>query len=290
LYAAETPPTTGSPIQTYPAADVLSFIGDTYMDKNVELILSPLPNWGQTATWDYVGTADPERSCVIIRGLGGGGDPEKKWIPIQINSPYEIKNYQYVHVDVYCNEPTSFRIGFHTNHPSDVEIYFPTIQAEDMTPGKWYSIEYPLSDLFGGTLISAKGEKWPTAENGSPANANLLRFGNELDATYSDEIYIDNVFVFNGNPKFLGGSSSFLKKVTTDDFTLYPTLVSSAFTWNSQKEIQKLTVYNITGQAVKSVESPAENTIDIAALSAGTYIVSVQFADGTTTDKRIVKA
>ncbi|MDR1120783.1 MAG: T9SS type A sorting domain-containing protein [Dysgonamonadaceae bacterium] len=273
-------PTVKAPTTPYPAADVLSFIEGTYP----EWATLSNSNWGETATWDYTsaGTGDDVNSCLVINGLSGSGDPNKRWLAIRFNGNGPIKNYQYVHVDVYCNEPTSFRIGFNSWAPDPgAEEYFPTIQPTDMTPGKWYSIEYPLGEFMDRPT-------W-----GAGRDAHLLRFGNvpsdEPDIAYSDEIYVANFFVFNGQPLHLDGTvSSSLKEVTVDDFTIYPTLVSDAFNWKSSKEIREISVYNVTGQLQKRVEN-VKDAVDVSGLSAGTYVVSVRFADGTSGGRRIVK-
>jgi hypothetical protein len=273
LYA-DTPPTVAAPVPPYPRGDVHSFIGETYGEDR---LLST--QWDPPTSYDYASAGD-DGSCFLIRGLGAPGE-NQRWLPLKLTRTtpegadlVRLKDYQYVHIDVYCNEPTYFKFGFHTHYPYDCEQYFPTIQPDDMTPGQWYSIEYPLADFLNTP-------KW------SMGDAALLRFRND-DEVYpaSNEIYIDNFFVFVGTPHFLPSS---LEKVQGGNgLKIYPSIVSESFTVETQTAIQKISIYNVTGQVVKELTT-LSGSINISDLSAGTYIVSVLSADGSRVSKRIIK-
>jgi hypothetical protein len=240
--------------------DVLSFFGEKYGESTS---LST-PNWGQTCTWDYAETGDGHE-VIVLNNL--------TWQPIQFQSPREIKKYSYVHIDVFCNEETSFRVGFHSNHPVNAEEYFPTIQVGDMTPGQWYSIEYPLSEFLAR----------PTWSN---ANANLLRFGNEDGVTYSNEIYIANMFAFNGTPTCLANESGIFQVDGGNSFRVYP--LDDEFIIQTNNAVWEISIYNIAGQKAGSFLK-VKDKINVSGLASGIYIVSVRFDNGTVATQKVVK-
>jgi uncharacterized protein YaiE (UPF0345 family) len=75
-----------------------------------------------------------------------------------------------------------------------------------------------------------------------------------------------------------------------DKIKLYPNPVKSIFTISLDKKITKVSVFNLLGQEVltKSVNSN-ETTVDVAHLTAGTYLVKITSGDETKTVKIIKK-
>ena len=275
-FAKAAVPPTAPPDLTYDAEDVLSF----FIEKYGEFTELSTPNWGQKSTWDYTATGDDE-GLILISNL--------EWLPIQNKASAETKKYEYCHIDIFCNEATDFRLGFHSNYPvNSNEVYFPAIKSTSMVAGKWYSIDYPIGDL----KYDAKDEEttsW-TVSNGF-ANANLIRFGNAADKyTYSKEIYITNLILFNGEPTCLGGvvrgGSSIGNDV--DDLAFNAYVANNELNYSAKETISSIDLYNVSGQKVKSVNVDA-STSDISNLASGVYIVAAKFANGEKANLRIVK-
>ncbi|MFV0471258.1 MAG: T9SS type A sorting domain-containing protein [Paludibacteraceae bacterium] len=277
---AQLPPT-APPDLEYDAENILSYFSEKY-GEFAEL---STPTWGQTCTWDYTATGDDAAGLIVIRNLA--------WLPIQNSISAETKKYSYFHVDIFCNETTDFRIGFHSNWPTNSnEVYFPAINAKNMVAGKWYSIDYPMSEL----IYDANNEvtsSW-TVEGGNYANANLLRIGNATDLfTYSDEIYITNVVLFNGEPTCLGGvvrdnESGIFSKKNDYGFKVY--VSNGSLNCTAPEIIKKISIYSLTGQMLNSFDTnKSALTADLSSLSPGVYVVSAEFVNGVTTSKRFVK-
>lgn len=277
---AQLPPT-APPDLTYDAEDVLSFFSEKYGEAR-EL---SSPNWGQASTWDYTATGDDEAGLLVIKNLA--------WLPIQLKSLVATKQYEYFHIDVFCNEATDFRVGFHSNYPvNGNEVYFTAMESEKMVAGKWYSIDYPISDL----KFNANDEETTTwmLPSGSYADANLLRFGNATDKyTYSTEIYMTNLILFNGTPTCVGGvvrdGGTGLSSTKNDsEFKAY--VVNNELVYSAKETIKTINIYNISGQNVKSSKVNAlASKSDVCDLASGVYVVSAELVSGYKVNIRVIK-
>lgn len=261
---AQVPPV-APPDLEYDAEDVLSFFSEKYGEKFPEMAS---PTWEQTATWDYTATGD-DQGVLILRDLG--------WLPIALGGNAEIKAYDYVHVDVFCNEATLFQIGFHRHYPDTKEQYFPLMEEGAIVAGKWYSIDYPMADFL---------MEW---ENNA---AHYLRFGGG-ENEYSDEIYVTNFILFNGEPTCLGGivrdnESGFLNPMSDYSFDVY--VSNNSLKCTAVETIKTINIYNLTGQAVSSIEvNEFAVTVDLSSLVTGTYIISAELKNGAVVSKRFIK-
>jgi hypothetical protein len=282
LAKAQVPPTS-PPDLPHEAENVLSFFSEQYGIAYENTMTDP--NWGQSATWDYTGTGD-EKLAIVINNLG-----EKGWLPIALGATTDLKNYYYVHIDVFCNEATDFRIGFQRHEAGAAgpkEWYFPMIEKTAMTPGKWYSIDYSLDDDFLGE------EGYGT---GNECVAHYLRFGGEVQLgdyvpTWSNEIYFTN-FVLLGDgctPTAIGGKviddTGIALPAKASGFNAY--VVSNELRYSAGESIRNIGIYNLAGQIVKTV--PVNNLsskTDVAALASGVYIVSADLANGQKVQAKI---
>lgn len=276
---AQVPPT-APPVLGYDAEDVLSFISDEY---NEAFNLDQTPNyWGSTSSWDYTGTGDDAASVVVLNDLD--------WIAISLNGNAGLKDYEYVHVDVFCNVDTEFRIGFHRHYPDNREQYFPMIEEGTMVPGKWYSIDYALDDFFMGTTPGASG----TWEGHA---AHYLRFGGNMEAEevkheYANEIYVTNFVLFNGTPKCLGGVVRGETSISNakEDVALNVYVKNGMLNYSSSEEIKGLNIYDIAGKLIASFSvNNMVGSTNVGELSSGIYIVSANYANGQVANLRIVK-
>lgn len=98
-----------------------------------------------------------------------------------------------------------------------------------------------------------------------------------------------------GQTNWISGGSFTTYALGIDTFSmekikLYPNPVKSIFTISLDKKITKVSVFNLLGQEVltKSVNSN-ETTVDVAHLTAGTYLVKITSDDETKTMKIIKK-
>ena len=250
--------------------------------------------------WAYAGTVSGNTGVLQLIGMDQEGpidadDPEGtmyEWIAITIGNAPVTKDYTYLHVDVWCEEETDFRIGFNTYYlPSTgagQECYFPVIESESMEPGKWYSIDIPIADCK-----YTQAENEPTIDWGG-AQANVLRIGNGPDLfDYAHIIYAANIYLFNGEPTCLGGKiiepeESGVDMVEQNNFRAF--VSNEELTCSANETIETLSVYSVTGQLVKSVAAGQQSlNLNVADLTDGLYVVAAELANGQKATLRVVK-
>lgn len=276
---AQVPPV-APPDLPHAAENVVSFFSDKYDVAYPGMVQT----WGGPASWDYTGTGDEQSSVLVLNNLGYLAIELKTEAGGGVNVP--LRNYFYVHIDVFCNEETEFRAGFHSHNTGGTEKYFPMIEKGTMTPGKWYSIDYDLDWFFtdGGWTYT-----W---------DAQYLRFGGDAglgDYTpdYSSEIYVTN-FVLLGEgctPTALGG-----KVIEGTGITLpakesgFNAWVSGKTLYVSAKEaIGETGIFNLAGQQVKNIPaSGLTSKTDVSGLAPGVYIVQATLGNGQKVSAKII--
>jgi choice-of-anchor B domain-containing protein len=73
-------------------------------------------------------------------------------------------------------------------------------------------------------------------------------------------------------------------------FQLFPNPATTSFKCISDKPMQQINIIDITGRVVKTINDLGRSqSIDIATLEAGTYIVRTTFADGLTAQQKLIK-
>lgn len=255
-------PVTAAPLPQYDNHDVICFYNGSAKYPQVTDI-SALP-WGQPATYDFAETESGEE-CMLVEGLG--------WLPIGLAKRQPgVLDMEYMHVDVYCNEETYFQIGFQGYGDGGSETYFPGFNYN--TPGKWYGIDYPLNLM--------------TKQGFNLGLTNVLRIGGGSHE-YSQEIYLDNIFVFIGEPTNLydDNQTSIVQNQKKEIF-IYPSIINTAFNIDSECEIENVQVYDMTGKIVTFFEKESHD-FNISHLSAGTYFIKARLMDGDIVCRKIIK-
>ncbi|MDR0694303.1 MAG: T9SS type A sorting domain-containing protein [Prevotellaceae bacterium] len=241
------------------------------------------PNWGQTATWDYAASTD-EKLVIKISNLS-----DKGWLPIALGGTADLRNYYYIHLDVFCNETSDFRLGLQRHYPNNKEWYFPMIEKTVMQPGKWYSIDYDLDDFF----LSGYGTD-------TECVAHYLRFGGEIELgdytpQWSDEIYITNLVLLGEGctPTALGGKvigeENGIEKVKGNSgFNAF--VVDNTLNVSAKETIREINIINLAGQTVKTIPANAlYANPDVSALTPGVYLVQATLAGGQKVNTKIIK-
>jgi pectate lyase len=96
--------------------------------------------------------------------------------------------------------------------------------------------------------------------------------------------YISTVYNSTGR---MSGSNDIEEVAETSKLTLYPNPVSSELNISSDKTIQKVEVYNLSGSLVNAQKGNS-NTLDMSNLSNGSYLLKV-FTENSVTTKIIIK-
>ncbi|WP_379966514.1 T9SS type A sorting domain-containing protein [Epilithonimonas sp. UC225_85] len=73
---------------------------------------------------------------------------------------------------------------------------------------------------------------------------------------------------------------------TKSQVSVYPNPATDVITVKSENKIAQVSIFDISGKAVKTT---SETTINVENLAKGSYIVSIKYADGTTESKKVIK-
>ncbi|KAA6301636.1 MAG: hypothetical protein EZS26_002242 [Candidatus Ordinivivax streblomastigis] len=254
-------PTVAAPVPTYDAVE--NNVKSWYSSAGgYNQIVWFVPVWGgEQVTPDYA-EAGQEGECMSLTGLG--------YVALQHSVVNLLDNIDYFHVDLYANEATDFRIGLQTW--ASGENYFPVISYT--TPGVWQSYDFPKQSIVEAGLIDPKETvvlRIAGNDGGAPGAADLV---------YANEIYLDNIIAYKGEPK------SGIAAVENSSLQVY--VANEQLFVHSDNAISNVAIYNLAGQKVLSTGA-VKDGIPVANLAKGIYVVSVKLANGTNVVKKIVK-
>ncbi len=68
--------------------------------------------------------------------------------------------------------------------------------------------------------------------------------------------------------------------------SVYPNPATDVINVKSESKIAQVSIYDISGKAVKTT---TETTVNVENLAKGSYVVSIKYADGTTESKKVIK-
>jgi hypothetical protein len=116
----------------------------------------------------------------------------------------------------------------------------------------------------------------------------LLCFTNAEGAVYQTEADLDE----NPDDCYNRNYASSIADQENERFTLYPNPASQSFAINfteKQESLKQVRVFDMLGKEVMSVENPSSNTVNIANLPAGMYVVRVLSQSGKGFSAKLVK-
>ncbi len=168
----------------------------------------------------------------------------------------------------------------------------------------WFSVEVPTDGVITIETNSADGssitDTGMEVYNGAPGSLVSVECDDDDSAdgyfsmveltgmTAGETLYV-RVFEYGGNAEGEFQVSAYNATLTIEEnaiegFTLYPNPVKDQLQLQAQEAISKVTVYNLLGQKVLTVQPNVLSTaIDMAALKTGMYVLKVQVADKIST-------
>ena len=170
------PPTSAPPTPMVPPEDVISLFSDAYDDV-------PVDTW--SADWDVADVED-----VAVQG-----DPAKRYTNLAYagieftSQPVDASSMTYLHVDLWTNDPSAFRIKlvdfggngvFGGGDDSEHEITLDTGTMPPIASGQWNALDIPLADFAG--------------------LANRAHLAQMIISGASPTVYLDNVFFYTTEP------------------------------------------------------------------------------------------
>ncbi len=237
-----TGPTTAAPTPTRPAANVISLYSKPY--TNVAGI-DWFPNWGQsTVVSDVVIAGDSTKKYTTLNYQG-----------VQFASDLNVSTMNYLHIDLWTPNITSFKVFLINTSPATVE------QAVTLTPtlSGWNSFNIPLASY--NTINMTK----------------IGQFKFESVPFGTGTAYMDNIYFFKT------GVGTKDVSFATDLFSATPSVASDFVSINLTDKVQgstQITLTNLIGQniydqTIKTNGSTQSQTISTKNLPAGIYIVGV---------------
>ena len=247
--AAVTPtgPTVAAPTPTRPATSVISLYSQPYTSVAG---IDWFPNWGQST---------------VVSDVAIAGDSTKKYTTlnyqgVQLASDLNVSTMNYLHIDLWTPNITSFKVSLINTTPATVE------QAVTLTPtlSGWNSFNIPLASY--NTVSMTK--------------VNQLKF--ESVPFGSGTAYIDNIYFFK--------TGVGTKDVTfsTDLFTATPSVSRDFVSINLTEKVEgstQIMLTNLIGQNVYNQTLTTNGTVQTQTIStknlpAGMYVIGVRV--GTT--------
>lgn len=194
----------------------------------------------------------------------------------------------------YCSgitvTDTGGTAGDYTDNQEFVRIIAPNIAGQKITLSfSAFSLEadYDYLYIYDGNSTAAPsfatagftGTTIPGPFTSTAADGSLtMRF-------YSDGGVVDDGWISSTSCSALANEA-----FNGIDFTYYPNPTTGNVTINSKSEINKVYVYNITGQLLYQNDINDLNTnVDIAAFSSGTYFFKLKFEDDKEVNFKILK-
>lgn len=264
--AAPTPP-------ARPAADVKSIFSNAY--TNVAT-LNYLGVDGQPSNDDTYNTSWCGATTTLVQIAG---NDTNKTVSLGCegvsfkSGRFDATTFTHFHIDIYTDTPTldkSFNVKFSNWNNGNGEanaIEYSVNNGNFLTnpnPGTWISLDIPLANF--------------NAINGANRN-DLVQFiiTSDLGTVFYDNLYLHKNTV-----------------LSTTDFnaakvTMYPNPTKNTFTIDAKSAIQNVTVLNMLGQQVLSVNpNELSTSIDLASFQNGIYVVR-STVDGIVSSSKIIK-
>ena len=247
-------PQEAAPDPTENQEDVISMFSDVYTDVVVDTWLT---DWSQ---------ADLEE--VLVQG-----NPTKLYTNLNfagietVTEPIDLENtgMLYLHIDFWTPNITAFRIklvdfgedGFGGGNDTEFELTFTPTFLE------WNSLDIPLEDFEGMNM------------------SDINQFILSSDPSGSSTVFVDNVYFYK-DPVGIAD-------ISASNINVYPNPASDYWMIESEIEIQNITVYNMNGELIQTLENQHSNLIrlDASILSPGVYFVRIQDANSVNNIKLI---
>lgn len=241
-----------APTPTPLATSVKSIYSDTYTPA---VTVGAFDNWWDMNFSDCTFAPGDNGKKVATTAAGNCGSPTFA------GTPLDVTGMTHVHVDVYPLSTMDIGLQFITVTPTTANW----VSLGALTANQWNSKDIPLTSFTNSVKTDLKQVGFVTTNS----------FGT---------FYMDNLYFFND------GTTGISKIVSETGISCYPNPVKDMLTIHAKSEISQVVVRNLIGQTVKTVTvNGLEKSIDISAVSAGNYFLSVKLANGQLSTQKIVK-
>lgn len=165
----------------------------------------------------------------------------------------------YLHIDVYTENETALQITPISNAP--VKEFL--LALNPLNQFTWNRYDIPLSSFTGVD------------------KSKIFQF--KFVGSGGKTIYVDNIYFHNN-------VVSAVNNPITGQLRVYPSVVNEILTIETESDIRRVTVTNITGQKLIAL-NPGQNSsvVDMSQLSKGNYFITIELENGQTAVRKIIR-
>ncbi|MFY0607689.1 MAG: T9SS type A sorting domain-containing protein [Cyclobacteriaceae bacterium] len=129
-------------------------------------------------------------------------------------------------------------------------------------------------------IIDAEDQDWRSNQGVTPTNQ-------ELADTEGHTLKVDWIRTYKPvvDPDYVAE----VLKIDTEDFRISPNPCLSEVSIQSSLGIQEIIIYHLNGQEAIRFASPISKKLNVSALNHGTYLLNIQFADGSKRSQKLIK-
>ncbi len=247
--ATTTGPFPTAPAPTVDALKVISVYSDTYS----QAFPYNLELWWATSMTDKLTEGNNYKYITSDCCFGTS----------ELTPRLDVSSMTKLHVDIYPTTVTTISFGLTTSIAGGEY----NLALTDLTPGAWKAYDISLTDLkiaHPALVLSDIKQVGFWHLNGN--------------------FYFDNIYFYND------ATTAITSVAAENKISFYPNPVLDNLTITATSEISQVIVRNLVGQTVKtSLVNGLEKSIDLSAVSAGNYIVTIKLANGLVSNQKFVK-
>jgi hypothetical protein len=208
------------------------------------------PGWGQATVATQVQLAQGN-PALKYAGLNYQG--------MQLETTINASTMMYVHVDVYTENETALQM----TPISDAPVKEFLLALSPLSLNTWKGFDIPLTSFTGVD------------------KAKIFQF--KFVGSGGKTVYIDNLY-------FHDGTTAVKNVYQNEAIKVYPSAASTVLNLKSDVEVNQVVISNLVGQTIRSLNINAmQKTIDVSALSAGNYFISIQLENGESVNRKFIK-
>ena len=209
------------------------------------------PGWGQTTVESLVQLSN--NNTIKYANLNYQG--------IALAANVNASTMTKLHVDIYPLDETSLQITpISPATPANKEH---SLALTPLVLNQWNSYDLLLTGFTGVDM------------------SQVFQF--KFTGSGGKTVYMDNLYFFSD-------ANGIAAVAANDVFKCFPSQVTTNVKVTAETEISTVTVHNLVGQSVKSVVvNSNEKSIDLSAVAAGNYFVTVRLANGQSATQKIIK-
>ncbi|MFZ4583035.1 MAG: BACON domain-containing protein, partial [Paludibacter sp.] len=241
-----------APTPTPIASKVKSIYSDSYTPA---VTVSAFDNWWNMSISDCTYAVGNAGKVMTTTAGGNCGSPTF------VGTPLDATGMAKLHVDVFPTSTIDVGLKLVTVGHGESTGW---LSLGTLTANQWNSIDVPVSSFVISAITDIK-------QIGFVTNASFGTF------------YMDNLY-------FHDGTTAVKNVYQNEAIKVFPSAASTILNLKSDVVVNQVVISNLVGQTIRSLNVNAmQKTIDVSALSAGNYFISIQLENGESVNRKFIK-